>query len=396
VPAVRHDGAVRTTPRTPTAAAVQRRLELGLGAVRGVTLAWGLLVAAIDASSGVLRHPVPALVLLGVLVVWSVAWTVAVARRARWVGGPLGVGIDLVLASVTVAADQFVYAGDRSQSLASAWPLAAVLASGVAAGPGWGLVGGVVVGLVNVVAAGADGDVTGRVLALLGSTVLYGAAGWVAGWVAAQLRTTAAAAAEAEARAEVARTLHDGVLQTLAVVQRRSDDPELVELSRAQDAELRAFLRGTSDRAGARPDAGVAPGTGAARGTDDAADVAVLLGPALAAVEGRFGVPTRLVVVDPGDARGDAARALVGAAAEAATNAAKHSGSAEVWVSVDRGEPSGTLVVVHDEGHGFDPRSTPEGDGLTGSVRGRLDAVGGTVAVRSAPGEGCEVTLWAP
>ncbi|MFZ4519731.1 MAG: hypothetical protein ACOYOP_15185, partial [Microthrixaceae bacterium] len=66
------------------------------------------------------------------------------------------------------------------------------------------------------------------------------------------------------------------------------------------------------------------------------------------------------------------------------------------WVSVDRGEPSGTLVVVHDEGRGFDPATTHEGDGLTGSVRGRLDAVGGTVVLRAAPGDGCEVTLWAP
>ena len=53
-------------------------------------------------------------------------------------------------------------------------------------------------------------------------------------------------------------------------------------------------------------------------------------------------------------------------------------------------------VAVHDEGSGFDPAVTAEGDGLTSSVRGRLAGVGGDVELRSAPGTGCDVTLWVP
>ena len=231
--------------RTPTATAIQRRMELALGAVRALTLAWAVVVAAIDARSGVLAPAWPALVLLGVLTVWSAVWTIAAGREDRWVARP-GAAIDLALAAAVVAADQFVHGPGRTQSLGSAWPLVAVLATGVAVGPTWGLLGGTAVGATGIVAAALDGELSGQLLALCGATVLYAGAGWVAGWVAAQLRSTAELAAAAEARAEVARTLHDGVLQTLAVVQRRSDDAELVALAREQDQELRAFLRGSA------------------------------------------------------------------------------------------------------------------------------------------------------
>jgi two-component sensor histidine kinase len=340
------------------------------------------VVVVVDTRSGVLERPVPAATLLVVLAVWSAVWTVAVGRRDRWVAGP-GAAVDVALAALTVAVDEFVYASDRPQSLASAWPLTAVLATGVATGPGWGLVAGTTVGVANVAAAAVDGAIGGRVLAQSGATVLYAAAGWVAGWVAAQLRHTAEVAAAAEARAEVARTLHDGVLQTLAVVQRRSTDADLVALAREQDAELRAFLRGD--------DMPVTP-----RAASAGVDVVSLLGPALARVEARHEVSAHLVVVEAGTAEGAAAEALAAATAEAVTNAARHAGVSDVWVSVDRRHPAGTQVVVHDEGRGFDPSVTREGDGMTRSVRERLAAVGGAAEVRSSPGAGCEVTLWVP
>ena len=55
---------------TSTSHALQRRLQLGLGAVRAVTLVWAFFVVCIDTNSGVLVRPVPAFGLLGVLVLW--------------------------------------------------------------------------------------------------------------------------------------------------------------------------------------------------------------------------------------------------------------------------------------------------------------------------------------
>ncbi len=368
---------------TPTAAALQRRMELALGALRAVTLVWATVVCAVDASSGVLDHPAPAFALLAVLATWSAIWTVAVGRRDRWIDGP-GAAVDVAFAVLAVTADHVLYDGPHPQSFASAWPLIAVVATGVAVGPAIGLAAGAVVGLGNLVATAAFDGLEGEVLSTLGTFVLLAAAGWVAGWVASRLRTTAEQAAAAQARAEVARTLHDGVLQTLAVIQRRSTDDELVALAREQDAELRAFLRGDPSDGG--PD----------RAAADDGSVADLLGPRLARLEARHGVTAHLVVIDPGTAAGSDAEALAAAVSEAVVNAAKHAGVDEVWVSVDRRSPSGSMVVVHDEGAGFTPSPSVEGAGIDGSMRGRLQAVGGGLRIDSTPGSGTDVTLWVP
>lgn len=362
-------------------AALQRRMQLAIGALRGVTLGWSAVVCGVDASSGVLTRPATAAVVLVVLTVWSTLWTVAVGRRDRWIAGPAGIVVDLLLACVAVAADRVVYDGAHPQSFASAWPLLAVIATGIAVGPTIGLLGGLAVGVVAGTATATSTGIEGEWLSTLGTTVLLGAAGWVSGWVAEQLRTTAQEAAVAQARAEVARTLHDGVLQTLAVIQRRSDDADLVTLAREQDAELRAFLRGE--------DAGRGPTTDPSGFLDELRHV-------LARIERHHAVTTHLVVIDAGTASGDAADALLGATAEAVVNAAKHASVTDLWVSVDERHPSGTTVVVHDEGVGFDPATTPPGTGTTASIMDRLHAVDGGAAIDSAAGRGTDVTLWVP
>jgi signal transduction histidine kinase len=52
---------------------------------------------------------------------------------------------------------------------------------------------------------------------------------------------------------------------------------------------------------------------------------------------------------------------------------------------------------VRDRGRGFDPESVPaDRKGLAESIRARVARHGGSATVRSAPGEGTEVSLTMP
>ena len=102
----------------------------------------------------------------------------------------------------------------------------------------------------------------------------------------------------------------------------------------------------------------------------------------------------------------DATAALVAAAREAMVNAAKHAGVDEVSVYAEAGTdgeagpedgPGELWVFVRDRGCGFDPEAVhPDRHGLADSVRARTARHGGSARVRSAPGEGTEVTLRLP
>ena len=189
---------------------------------------------------------------------------------------------------------------------------------------------------------------------------------------------------EAE-RANIAAHLHDSVLQTLALIQRQSDQPrEVLRLARGQERELRHWLYGPTGygRAGAG-DPGLDTGLAAAVTT------------VAAEVEDTYAITVRPVVVGdhPLD---DGLRALVLAAREAMVNAAKHAEVSEVsvYVEVEVGE---VHVFVRDRGIGFDPDAVA-GDrhGLADSVYGRMARHGGTVRLRSTAGEGTEVQLRMP
>jgi signal transduction histidine kinase len=189
---------------------------------------------------------------------------------------------------------------------------------------------------------------------------------------------------EAE-RAEIAAHLHDSVLQTLALIQRQSDQPrEVLRLARGQERELRSWLYGPTGygRAGMDP-----PGK--------AAGLAEAITTAAAEVEDTYAIDVRPVVVGdhPLD---DDLRALALAAREAMVNAAKHAQVSEisVYVEVEEGE---VHVFVRDRGVGFDPDLvSTDRHGLADSVHARMQRHGGSVRLRSTPGEGTEVHLAMP
>jgi signal transduction histidine kinase len=92
----------------------------------------------------------------------------------------------------------------------------------------------------------------------------------------------------------------------------------------------------------------------------------------------------------------DDLRALVLAAREAMVNAAKHAEVDEISVYVEA-EADGVHVFVRDRGVGFDPDAVPDDrHGLADSVHARVTRHGGTVRLRSTPGEGTEVHLSIP
>lgn len=185
----------------------------------------------------------------------------------------------------------------------------------------------------------------------------------------------------AEERAEMASRVHDSVLQTLALIQRRADDPhQVTKLARAQERELRSWLFD-----------GRAPGSDG----DEAGTVADGVRLIQQEVEAQHGISVEAVTVGNCELN-EELTALLAAAREATVNAAKWSGAPVVSVFAEV-EPESVSVFVRDRGRGFDPATVP-GDrkGLAQSVRGRVIRRGGTATIRSAPGEGTEVSLVMP
>jgi len=184
----------------------------------------------------------------------------------------------------------------------------------------------------------------------------------------------------ADERAEMAAHLHDSVLQTLALVQRRADDPrEVVRLARMQERELRGWLLDPSAPAGEQA---------------AAASVGVALEQIAAEIEDERGVPVEVVRVRDCPTAG--MEPLLLAAREAILNAVQHSGAgrASVYLEV---EPDRTTIFVRDRGHGFDTAHVSDDrGGITNSIVGRMTRAGGRAEVRSTIGEGTEVELVLP
>jgi signal transduction histidine kinase len=220
--------------------------------------------------------------------------------------------------------------------------------------------------------------VVGAVLVLVGAAILLGP--WWLG-IARDLAEERRARIRAEERADMAARVHDSVLQTLAMIQRRADQPQqVVQMARAQERELRAWLF-----------------DGRAPGSMDGEDMTLASGIRLIQqeVEAQHGVPVEAVTVGDCDLDDDLS-ALLAAAREATVNAAKWSGAdvVSLFAEVEPGEVS---LFVRDRGRGFDPDAVPEDrKGLAESIHGRMTRRGGSASVRSTPGQGTEVSLTMP
>ena len=161
----------------------------------------------------------------------------------------------------------------------------------------------------------------------------------------------------------MAAHLHDSVLQTLALVQKRADDPrEVAALARRQERELRAWLgrrarRRATTRLGAprsrRPPPRSRRRTACRSRSSRSA--------------------TRRSTT-----RGEA---LVAAAREAMVNAAKFGARLDRSTSTPRRRDERVEVFVRDRGPGFDPDAVPaDRRGVRESIVGRMERHGGRAA----------------
>ncbi len=87
-------------------------------------------------------------------------------------------------------------------------------------------------------------------------------------------------------------------------------------------------------------------------------------------------------------------QALFRVAQEALSNAARHSGARKVVVRLTW-TPAAVTLEVRDDGQGFDPTRARQGLGLH-SMAERVQALGGTLQVDSAPGAGTRVVASVP
>lgn len=374
---------------------MERGVLTGLVVFRWAGWLWMATVLVLARRS--LEHGMVAAALVGAALVVTALDTRWLLRAPSRLLDPGPVSMELTVGAALLLADGFVYdhlhVFSPEQNLGVAWPLAGVLAAGVARGPLLGGAAGILLGLARAGSAivnapalepGYTGVVIGGLkpewlLSLVSTTVLYCLAGGVAGYVSRLLRRAEREISTARAREEIARTLHDGVLQTLALVERRTDDPRLARLARDQERELREFLFGS-------------PATDVIGG----GDLGEALRAAAARFEERFG--GRVAVLVPDDLPplpDEVIRALEGAVGEALANAGRHGEASRVTVFVEPGDGA-VFCSVKDDGHGFDPGAVAEGMGLRESVRGRIREVGGEVEVSGAPGRGAEVTMTVP
>jgi signal transduction histidine kinase len=385
---------------------VETTLFRALAVLRFVVATYAVVLNAVRWRD--FEHPVAGWAVVGVIVAWTflAGWAYDAPRRRTL---PLLVA-DLAVAAATLLSTPYVQSDamlDRhAATMPSFWVIAAVLAWAVMRGWPGGLAAAVLITLVDLsVRTTITGTTWGNIFLLL-------LAAGVVGYSSSLIREATEARAEAERiaavlseRARLARAVHDGVLQVLALVQRRGaelggDGADLARLAGEQEVALRALVQGS---AAASP--GAVPGTtpGAAPGRasgalgalgvlgsrrDLMASLAMLGSPAVTV----SGPAHQVLLAD------EVVTELTSVVRAALDNVAKHVGpDAPAWVLVEEVEEV-VVVTVRDAGPGIAEGRLDEarGEGRLGvseSIGGRMAALGGTAELLTGPGQGTEWEL---
>lgn len=386
----------------------RRTLSAGILLFRWAALAWmGVLAATGEA----LRRPEVAWVAIGACLGWT-AWLTVTGRRREqapflWFDLALSLGVILVSGLVVFEGE---VVGPRP-FFATAYPIAAVLLWGVARGVPGGIFAGLALGAGLILSrpvndVGLDELTRAHVQGMLSGIVNYVIAGAAVGMVSSLLRRSEEALARATEEAmrhreraarlaereSLARKIHDSVLQALALVHKRGREmgeresvpgPEvraLAETAGEQEQRLRALIQ-------REPEEAPRAGTASLREALEQAAMQITAVPVTVSAVGAVWLPHGHV------------EEIAAAARQALENVVRHAGATRAAVFADE-EDGWVTVSVRDDGHGFvydEERLRAEGRmGMLTSMKGRIEALGGTMRVETAPGAGCEVEFRVP
>jgi signal transduction histidine kinase len=172
------------------------------------------------------------------------------------------------------------------------------------------------------------------------------------------------------------RLLHDSALQTLELIASAEHvDLQLVRSQARREATL--LRRAISGHPEGNSDL--------VTGLQELADLFT-----------RDGLRIELVLVDTNvEVRQVAVEALLGALRESLTNVSKHAGVPSAVVNLSCAD-DGVRLTVRDHGQGFDPTGVTQGFGTKNSIVARIEDIGGTAMISSAPDRGTKVTMWVP
>lgn len=329
-------------------------------------------------------HPAAGWLVMAALVGWTafVVWAYAAPVRRR----PTLLVADLLVALAAIALSPYVKGEGLNATLPGFWVMGVVLAWAIL----WRWAGGLTAGIaVSVADISIRDDFTQKAYGNVFLLILGGAiVGFLSGLLqqmAAQRDRAERAAAAAEERQRLARMVHDGVLQALALVQRRAPElgpegAELGQLAGEQEVRLRGLVQQDSREL-------LAP-----LGNLDL--VQLLSG--LQTVQVHVAVPG-----NPATMPAETASEVVSAVESCLSNVRHHVGrEAEAWVLLEElGDR--WVVSVRDDGPGIPTgrleASVTEGRlGVEQSIVGRMRDLGGTATVHSAPGQGTEWELELP
>ena len=384
-----------------------RSLVSGALIFRWVWLIWmGTLAAS---SSDSLVRPVLAWASIGGAAAWTAVLTL---RRERL--GPRDMLADvavcgwLTIASAYVVAEEGIVSG--RPFFATGYPLSAPLLWGAIRGVGAGLVTATILAVAHLVTRPLNGipldELTSeQVQNVTGSMLNHLVAGIAVGLVSRLLSRSAQALKEATTelvaerehaarlaeRESMAREIHDSVLQVLALVHKRgrelaaapggkSDELlALADLARKQERDLRGLIlreprKIPSGKASLREAL-----ESTARSVDDL-DVTVSS-------------------VGPVHLENPVVAEIAAAVRQALENVVQHARTERASVFLEE-EDGVATVSIRDDGAGFqyDERALISAGkvGILKSMKGRIEELGGTIRIASAPGRGTEVEFRIP